>query len=418
MVKDIVPELLELLETDFDKKTLKSEVIIESVKRLRSEQATYKDVNNFAIELGDILSETFKTNIIADILPDNRMYYNIADRLITPTMTKNHELIAGYAQDVQTLLNHQAGLGIRGQIAPLNQSRVKGIVERLSSEPDYNKIKWILDEPVKNFSQSIVDDTIKKNVEFHAKAGLGPKIVRRSAGNCCDWCNEIVGTYDYAEAPKDIYRRHRFCRCTVEYDPGDGRRQNVHTKKWIDPEKNAKIEKRKLLGLGSGSIGDAKTQKPKLIQKVLPEDIEKNVKRLENEIRGLLNEHAIIALPDGSLYRAAGDSKSVSFKGLDLKGATITHNHPIDKFGFSDSFGKDDFEFLKSTPELDKLRAVNEKYNYEVRVLKPLEISYNEAYRNSLDITVSEDEIQHNVMKWLQEEGYVEYKRDAVNRNR
>lgn len=27
------------------------------------------------------------------------------------------------------------------------------------------------------------------------------------------------------------YRRHRYCRCTVEYDPGDGKRINVHTKK-------------------------------------------------------------------------------------------------------------------------------------------------------------------------------------------
>lgn len=123
-------------------------------------------------------------------------------------------------------------------------------------------------------------------------------------------------------------------------------------------------------------IRSGKGQKLKLIQKLLPEDIEKNVKRLKNEIRGLLNEHAIIALPDGSLYRDVGDSKSVSFKGLDLRGATITHNHPI-----------------------DKLRAVNEKYNYEVKVLKPLEIFYNEAYRNGLGRTVSGDEIQHNVMK-------------------
>ncbi|WBW49558.1 hypothetical protein O6R05_06060 [Peptoniphilus equinus] len=80
-------------------------------------------------------------------------------------------------------------------------------------------------------SQAMVDDTIKTNVEFHHKLGLRPKIVRKEAGNCCDWCKEVVGTYEYPdEVPDNVYKRHRFCRCTVECNPGDGRLQNVHTK--------------------------------------------------------------------------------------------------------------------------------------------------------------------------------------------
>lgn len=41
----------------------------------------------------------------------------------------------------------------------------------------------------------------------------------------------------YPHVPADVYRRHERCRCKVEYDPGDGRRQNVWDKKWTeDPE--------------------------------------------------------------------------------------------------------------------------------------------------------------------------------------
>lgn len=247
MDKDIVPDLLELINSEFDTKALNSDVIKQAVKKLRDKQASYKDANDFAIEVGDILAEVFKDNISAEILPDGRMYYNIAERIINETLGKNHELIAGYSEDVQALMNEQAQIGIKAQKADLNQSRIDGMVERLAKEEDYNKIKWMMDEPVKNFSQSIVDDSIRKNVEFHARAGLGPKIIRRSTGKCCDWCNAISGTYDYKDAPKDIYRRHRFCKCTAEYDPGDGKRQNVHTKKWIDSEKDAKIEARKLI---------------------------------------------------------------------------------------------------------------------------------------------------------------------------
>ena len=108
----------------------------------------------------------------------------------------------------------------------------------------YREVKWLLDEPVKNFTQSVVDNTIKANSEFQYKAGLRPKIIRKEAGNCCDWCKEVVGVYEYPDVPKDVWRRHRFCRCTVDYLPGDGRKQDVWSKQWTDVDKNDKIEKR------------------------------------------------------------------------------------------------------------------------------------------------------------------------------
>lgn len=249
MDKDIVPGLLELIENEFDSEVLNSEEIKGAIKQLKAKRATYKEANDFAVELGVILAGVLGRNITAETLPNGKMYFNIADRIIDPTMGKNYELIAGYAADVQTQLNYNAGLRIKGQKAELNQSRIDGIIERLSQEEDFNEIKWILDEPIKNFSQSIVDDTIKTNAEFHAKAGLRPKIIRRSTGDCCDWCEEIVGVYEYPDVPEDVYRRHRFCRCTVDYYPGDGKRQNVHTKAWIDPGKDAKIKVRKKIGL-------------------------------------------------------------------------------------------------------------------------------------------------------------------------
>lgn len=249
MEKDIVPGLLELIENEFNSKVLDSDKIKNAVKLLRDKQATYKDANDFAIEVGEILAEVLGKNITAEILPDGKMYYNIADRVLNPTLSKNRELISSYAADVQTELNQNAGLRMKGQKVELNQDRIDGIVSRVSNEDDFERIKWILEEPVKNFCQSIVDDTIKKNVEFHAKSGLKPKIIRRSTGNCCDWCDEIVGVYEYPDVPKDVYRRHRYCRCTVDYYPGDERKQNAHTKEWTDPEKESKIETRKKIGI-------------------------------------------------------------------------------------------------------------------------------------------------------------------------
>ena len=251
MVKDIVPELLELIEKEFDEKTYNSEVLKKAIKALQDRKATYKDAHEFAIEVGEILSEVLNKNITAEILPDGRMYFNIANRILNPTMSKNYELVSSYAADVQTTLNRNAGLRIKGQKSELNQSKIDGIIERLSTAEKFEEIKWILNEPIINFSQAIVDDTAKVNMDFQARAGLEPKIRRVVVGDCCDWCRQLAGTYEYGDEPDNIYKRHRYCRCRVEYYPGDGRVQDSHTKEWRDPEREAKIEARKKIGIRS-----------------------------------------------------------------------------------------------------------------------------------------------------------------------
>ena len=95
-----------------------------------------------------------------------------------------------------------------------------------------------------------MDDSIRKNAEFHHKVGLSPKIVRRVVGHPCKWCKSLEGSYNYPEVPKDVYRRHGKCRCTVDYHPGNGKKQNVHTKKWTD-EKQKLVRKRSRIGIES-----------------------------------------------------------------------------------------------------------------------------------------------------------------------
>ena len=232
MEKDIVPGLLELIEKEFDEKTFNSPKIKKALQSLKNNKATYLDANEFAIEVGEILSDVLRKNITIEILPDGKMYYNIADRILNPTMSKNYSLISDFTTDIQTELNHQAGLRIKGQKAKLNQSRIDGIIERLSSEANFDDIKWILGEPMVNFSQSIVDDTVKTNAEFQAKAGFSPKIIRKPDSKPCDWCKNLVGEYDYYEVSdqgNDVFRRHDNCRCIVIFEPKKRSSTMVHS---------------------------------------------------------------------------------------------------------------------------------------------------------------------------------------------
>jgi len=193
-----------------------------NLKLVNIKATTYKDVNDYAIAVGEALSNAFKTHI------DNN---DFIEEILNDRLKENHRLITNKGKFVQESLNKQAKIGLATQIPDVNQSRIDGLVGRLISE-DFEKSKWLLDSPIVNFSQSVVDDMVRKNAEFHFNVGLSPKIIREETGKCCDWCKNLVGTYRYPDVPKDVYRRHSNCRCTVEYIPKKGVRQDVHTKQF------------------------------------------------------------------------------------------------------------------------------------------------------------------------------------------
>jgi hypothetical protein len=231
MANDIAPALLETLKASFAAKYEQSKKVNTLLTVINDGKATYKEVNDLASEVGDILASVFQENLSSEMLPDGRMYYNIAKRTVEPMMTNNYNIVADNGKLVQEALNKQAGLGIKAQVPPLNSSRVNGIINRLDAEELFDNIKWILDEPIVNFSMSVVDDMVKANMDFHHKLGLKPRITRKAAAGCCEWCDALEGEYEYPDdVPDDVFRRHQRCRCTTEYNPVSGKRQNVWTK--------------------------------------------------------------------------------------------------------------------------------------------------------------------------------------------
>lgn len=250
MIKDVAPELLERIRNDFKIKFEENEKIKELYELMASGNATYKEVNEFAIETGRILTIVFANDLSSNVLPDGKMYFNIANRIIPDTLKKNHELVTDAGAQVQKSLNEKAGIRIRAIKPEINQDRIAGLVNKVSSADLYDSVAWVLAEPVINFTQSIVDDMIKANADFQYDAGMSPEIIRSAESKCCEWCSKLAGKYKYPDVPKDVYRRHERCRCMVEYDPKNGKNrvQNVHTKKWKTPEERDKIEKRKAIG--------------------------------------------------------------------------------------------------------------------------------------------------------------------------
>lgn len=220
---DIAPELLEKVRQSFEAQTagLKEE-IAGGVK-------SYEEAYRYAIRVGEALSRSFGVNITPEVLPDGMMYYNIADKVVRPMLREEYEISSVAAVLAQRSANKAAGIGIRAQAAEFDEDRAQGIINRVSSQP-FDKVKWLLGEPIRAFSKNVVDQTIEKNVEFQGKSGLSPKIRRVAVGETCEWCQAVAGTYSYPDVPKDVYRRHANCDCIVEYIDG-GKYQDVWSKK-------------------------------------------------------------------------------------------------------------------------------------------------------------------------------------------
>lgn len=237
MDKDIVPELLKTIQEDFDKEKESSKIVQQLLKMLEDGQADYRNVNAYAVAIGELLAKVLNKNITEEILPDGKMYFNIADRVLNTTLQHNHKLITDYSMEVLSQLNKNKKIGITVKKPPINQDRIDSLVNKLVSKDDFELVKFVLKEPIVNFSQSIVDDTSEINADFHIESGMSPKLKRKAEKNACKWCKDLDKIYEYRNLEdKSVFSRHDNCRCTVEFFP-DGEKskskQNVHSKRII-----------------------------------------------------------------------------------------------------------------------------------------------------------------------------------------
>lgn len=326
-MEDIAPKLYEKIKKQFDSKIEKSKKLRGLANKLRNGVATYKEAHDFAIEAGEILSKTLKNNLSSSILPDGKLYYNIADRTIRPMLGDLYEKVADYSEDVQMFLNKNQNIGIKAVRAKLNEDKVQGIVDITSGKEYFDEIAYMLGGPIVNFSQTIVDDTVRENADFQYKSGLSPKIIRTSTGKCCEWCDKIAGVYEYekvADTGNNVFRRHKHCRCLVEFDPGNKKRQNVHTKKWSKANESDKIKARekeeRIKRENNLGFAEKIASHPKMLQAYTPERLKESLENAGYDVKPL-NRGSF----KGKLFEKGGGFK------VNFGGDGILQYHPNEK---------------------------------------------------------------------------------------
>ena len=81
--QDIAPALLGRIRADF----------LRLLRNAAPSAATYPAALDYADLVGGALAEAFRLHLSADTLPDGRMYWNIADRVLRPLLEEDHALV-------------------------------------------------------------------------------------------------------------------------------------------------------------------------------------------------------------------------------------------------------------------------------------------------------------------------------------
>lgn len=216
-MSDIVPNLLKNTKIDINNAINKSEIVQKLLKALSDGEADYKHANDYALEIGKALSKALGKNVNVDILPDGKMYYNIADRYVGALLDESTLKVSEYCKEVQTNINKKGGYYLNGKKPQINKDKRDGIINKLALANNFDDVSYMLNEPVINYIISTVSDSIEANAKFLNDAGVDGYIERTYVNGCCDWCKALEGKYEYPDVPKNIYKRHLFCRCNVLY---------------------------------------------------------------------------------------------------------------------------------------------------------------------------------------------------------
>lgn len=197
------------------KKTVDNDPEVRKIYEDLQDLPTYGNAMRLATRIGEDLGKVlikYAPELSVDDL-------ELAD-ILPKALGLDQAQVATACKQVQESMNKKAGLGIRYKEPEFNMNKALGLADEVRGVTDYSEIEQKFIEQVTNFSESVVDDSIYTNANVMANAGIKAYIVRTAEANCCDWCSEVAGTYDYWQVKdkgNDVWRRHLGCKCDIEF---------------------------------------------------------------------------------------------------------------------------------------------------------------------------------------------------------
>lgn len=204
-------DILEVIFNGYMLGIKKSRVIRTIQGKAKKDTLTIRDIQDAAGEAGKILGNTL-ADIMSKEAKGGRIPLADALLVVPPSLRRNYEFIKNMikAADKNGYLPYA--------VPKFDTDRANNLAKHIAGYEYFEEHKADFRELVENNSRSIVDDAVSTTADARWKMGFTPKITRSQAGECCSWCAEVAGTYDYdpRTIDKKIFRRHRGCDCLIE----------------------------------------------------------------------------------------------------------------------------------------------------------------------------------------------------------
>lgn len=283
----LIQNAVDLVNAAYEKLTAANARIKSLEKKLADGTLTMKE----GAELTDLRAQAFGTAFsgkVLDIAQDER------ESACTELLHKRCDDTDEAAKAAQRAALSRQGLNLTPPAAPFEEDRARKIGHSLEDPtvPD-ETIQRRAKSATETMIRSQYDRNMKQGAKTCAEAGLKTYIIRDSASGCCKWCDEVTGKFAYGSEPKDVYRRHDNCSCSVVYESGRGARnkfvrQNVWSKQYWSQE-----QEQKYLELRDELKAKKRTEAP---------NVKKPVRLSEKDVQ------AIMAKVEGLTFGANNDN--------------------------------------------------------------------------------------------------------------
>lgn len=189
-------------------------------KKIESGTATFEDASAFALRLGQYAERTLIDSLIEaefgeDLISYVGKYAGVVNKInnsVCRPIQKNLNLLA------------------ETSIEPLTPKprRVQNFAKSIKEAEGLDALVGMVRGTLSTMAQASVDDWIRTNASFQAKAGFKPLIVRKWSGRTpthdtrhTDECRHWAGRWIYGEQPDFAFMRHNKCTCSVQYFPSE-----------------------------------------------------------------------------------------------------------------------------------------------------------------------------------------------------
>lgn len=264
MARDPVNELKDAIAAAFSENLNQDAFIQDFLEKAKQKSGdlTLEDVQKFSERLGEATSKSLLDTVGADILTDERLKREVTSRLVRPMLEQNFDNIQAEANRVQKIIDESDGIGLNGVSAAFPEDRAAGLVDKVNESESVEEAQGYFGEPVVNFHMHSYDSWVQTNAKFRADAGMESKIIRRGHFGMCAWCAALTGTFEYGgdNMPKDVFRRHKNCKCVVLFTSGRGKVRDVHSKIEYSHIRDARIARAKEVQKQKETIENAKRE--------------------------------------------------------------------------------------------------------------------------------------------------------------